>query len=100
MFVNKHYLASVECCFFVIVSSKSLASQGLEKNCLCNNVLPIGHTVAIVYTIVAPWEVLQEGTSNGYHSLLDINVAPPRGCYWLVQRRQALLPKETSMAGL
>jgi hypothetical protein len=34
MFVNKLYFVSVKCCFFAIVSSKSLASQGLGKNCL------------------------------------------------------------------
>jgi hypothetical protein len=49
LFVNKLCFISAKCCFFAIVFSQSLASQGHQTHCLCTNVLPIEHHSNSVY---------------------------------------------------
>jgi hypothetical protein len=67
-YVNRLYFL-LNVAFFAIVFSESLASQGLQKNYLRRNVLFVVHTVAIVSTTVAPWDVLPEDAGNDYHLL-------------------------------
>jgi hypothetical protein len=76
MLVNKLNLASVECCFFTIVSSESLASQELRKNVLHKQCLASrAHHSNSVYHSGAR-ELLLVGTCNGYHLLQDIDGEP------------------------
>jgi hypothetical protein len=62
-----------------------------------NNVLLVEHTVAIVYTAVPPWELLLEGTGNGYHSLQYVDGEPLGRYCWRVWQGPPPKLKKTSM---
>jgi hypothetical protein len=67
--------------FFTVVFFESLASQGNKKNS-SRNALLVARLVVIVFTIVAPCEVLAVDVGNGYHLLQDIDGGPLRGRCW------------------
>jgi hypothetical protein len=49
----------------------------IRKKLTAKNVLLAASTVAMVFTIVAPWDVFAEESNNSYHLLQDINGGTP-----------------------
>jgi hypothetical protein len=49
----------------------------IRKKLTAKNVLLAASTVAMVFTIVAPWDVFAEESSNSYHLLQDVNGGTP-----------------------
>jgi hypothetical protein len=64
--------------FFMVAFFESLASQGPEK-ISSRNALLVARPIVIVFTTVAPWDVLAVDIGNNYQLLQDVNDGPLGG---------------------